>query len=71
MSVDYHLSKYKEIVEDLQKEITHLKSKLASHGPTKGVFDKVEAARLKALMCMVAMAMYARSWQRQSVVVNC
>ena len=50
VSVDYHLSKYKEIVEDLQKEITHLKSKLASHGPIKGAFDKVEAARLKALI---------------------
>ena len=50
VSVDYHLSKYKEIVEDLQKEIAHLKSKLASHGPIKGAFDKVEAARLKALI---------------------
>ena len=50
VSVDYHLSKYKEIVEDLQKEITHLKSKLASHGPIKGAFDTVEAARLKALI---------------------
>ena len=50
VSVDYHLSKYKEIVEDLQKEITHLKSKLATHGPIKGAFDKVEAARLKALI---------------------
>ena len=50
VSVDYHLSKYQESVDDLQKEITHLKSKLASHGPINGAFDKVEAARLKALI---------------------
>ena len=45
LTVDYHMSRYKTVVEELQREITELKTRLAQQGPLKSEFDKTEAAR--------------------------
>ena len=45
LTVDYHLSRYKTVVEELQRAITELKTRLAQQGPLKSQFDKTEAAR--------------------------
>ena len=44
LTVDYHLSRYKTVVEELQREIAELKTRLAQQGPLKSQFDKTEAA---------------------------
>ena len=44
-TVDYHMSRYKTVVEELQREIAELKTRLAQQGPLKSQFDKTEAAR--------------------------
>ena len=38
-------SRYKTVVEELQREIAELKTRLAQQGPLKSQFDKTEAAR--------------------------
>ena len=45
LTVDYHMSYYKTVVEELQREIAELKTRLAQQGPLKSQFDKTEAAR--------------------------
>ena len=45
LTVDYHMSRYKTVVEELQREIAELKTRLAQQGPLKSQFDKTEAAR--------------------------
>ena len=45
LTVDYHMSRYKTVVEELQREIAELKARLAQQGPLKSQFDKTEAAR--------------------------
>ena len=45
LTVDYHMSRYKTVVEELQREITELKTRLAQQGPLKSQFDKTEAAQ--------------------------
>ena len=45
LTVDYHMSRYKTVVEELQREITELKTQLAQQRPLKSQFDKTEAAR--------------------------
>ena len=44
LTVDYHMSRYKTVVEELQREIAELKTRLAQQGPLKSDFDKTEAA---------------------------
>ena len=46
VNVSYHVSKYKVIVDELHKEITELKDKLAKQAPGNSGFDRAEAARL-------------------------
>ena len=45
LTVVYHMSRYKTVVEELQREIAELKTRLAQQGPLKSQFDKTEAAR--------------------------
>ena len=45
LTVDYHMSRYKTVVEELQREIAELKTRLAQQRPLKSQFDKTEAAR--------------------------
>ena len=45
LTVDYHMSRYKTVVEELQREIAGLKTQLAQQGPLKSDFDKTEAAQ--------------------------
>ena len=45
LTVDYHMSRYKTVVEELQREIAELKTRLAQQGPLTSQFDKTETAR--------------------------
>ena len=45
LTVDYHMFRYKTVVEELQREIAELKTQLAQQGPLKSQFDKTEADR--------------------------
>jgi kinesin family protein 18/19 len=49
VNVSYHVSKYKVIVDELHKEITELKDKLAKQAPGNSGFDRAEAARLQGI----------------------